>query len=146
MAKLSDNIIGNNNAILFNSRYYFVILIFGIVLALSAVGLNLWLIPKYGINGAAFATVISIFGYNTLKLLFVYLKLRLSPFSSNTVKAIVLILILAGAFYFWEFPFHPIINIGLKSILIGLFYTFVVYILNISEDINDILDRLIPRA
>ncbi len=146
MAKLSDNIIGNNNAILFNSRYYFVILIFGIVLALSAVGLNLWLIPKYGINGAAFATVISIFGYNTLKLLFVYLKLRLSPFSSNTVKAIVLILILAGAFYFWEFPFHPIINIGLKSILIGLFYTFVVYILNISEDINDILDRWIPRA
>lgn len=145
LAKLSDNIIGNNNAILFNSKYYFIILIFGIVLALAAVGLNLWLIPKYGINGAAFATVIAIFGYNASKLVFVYLKLKLSPFSSNTVKAIVLILVLSGAFYFWEFPFHPIVNIGLKSILIGLLYTVVIYILNISEDITEILDKWIPR-
>ncbi|NNL81647.1 MAG: oligosaccharide flippase family protein [Flavobacteriaceae bacterium] len=146
LAKLSDNVMGNNNAILFNSKYYAVVLILGVILAISAVGLNLWLIPKYGMNGAAFATVISIFGYNTAKLLFVYLKLKMSPFTSGTVKAIVLILVLSGAFYFWEFPFHPIVNIGLKSVLIGVLYTLVVYILNISEDISAILDKWIPRV
>ena len=145
LAKLSDNIIGNNNAILFNSKYYFIVLILGIILALTAVGLNLWLIPKYGINGAACATVISIFGYNGTKLLFVYLKLKMWPFTSETVKAVILILVLSGAFYFWEFQFHPLLNIAMKSILIGVLYSMIVYILNISEDITAILDKWIPR-
>ncbi|MBT8286724.1 MAG: oligosaccharide flippase family protein [Flavobacteriaceae bacterium] len=145
LAKLSDNIIGNNNSILFNSKYYVAVLIFGVVLALVAVGLNWWLIPKYGINGAAIATVISIFGYNTTKLLFVFLKFKLSPFTMNTVKTIVLILVLAGAFYFWEFGFHPLINIAMKSLLIFLLYTLVVYVLNLSDDITAILDKYVPR-
>ncbi|NNK88765.1 MAG: hypothetical protein HKO90_10815 [Flavobacteriaceae bacterium] len=145
LAKLSDNIIGNNNAILFNSKYYFIVLILGIILALTAVGLNLWLIPIHGINGAALATVISIFGYNATKLLFVYLKLKMWPFTSQTVKAVILILVLSGAFYFWEFQFHPLVNIALKSMLIGVLYCMIVYILNISEDITAILDKWIPR-
>ena len=145
LAKLSDNIIGNNNAILFNSKYYVIVLILGMILAVTAVGLNLWLIPKYGINGAAFATVISIFGYNATKLLFVYLKLKMWPFSADTVKAIILILVLSGAFYFWEFHFHPLLNIGMKSMLIGVLYVMIIYVLNISQDITEILDKWIPR-
>ena len=145
IAKLTDNIIGNNNAILFNSDYYRVVLVLGVFLAIITVILNLILIPQYGINGAAIATFISIFVYNTTKVIFVYFKFKMSPFTWSTAKTFGLILVLIAIFYFWEFPFHPVINIGLKSILIGICYGLVVYFLNLSEDITAILDRILRR-
>lgn len=146
VAKLSDNIIGNNNAILFNSDYYRIALLLGIILAVLAVVLNLWLIPKYGINGAAFATCISIMVYNLLKWYYVYLKFKISPFTANTLKTLMLIVVLCAAFYFWEFPFHPVLNIGLKSVLVALLYTGIVYWVCLSEDICGIIDKFLGRS
>ena len=145
LAKLFDNLLGNNNAILFNSDYYRVVLVLGVVLAILTVVLNILLIPDYGINGAALATFISIFIYNSAKLIFVYYKFKMLPFSTNTLKTFILIVISIAVFYFWEFPFHPIINIILKSVLIGLSYVFVVYRFNLSEDITAILKKYIKK-
>ena len=145
LAKLFDNLIGNNNAILFNSDYYRAVLYMGIMLVILTVFLNMILIPTYGIDGAAFATVISVFVYNTVKLLYVYFKFGISPFTSGTVKTLILLLVLSGAFYFWEFPFHPLVNISLKSIGIVLIYSLVVYSLNFSEDISKLIDQYLPR-
>jgi len=145
LAKLFDNLLGNNNAILFNSDYYRVVLVLGVVLAILTVVLNILLIPDYGINGAALATFISIFIYNSAKLIFVYYKFKMLPFSTNTLKTFILIVISIAVFYFWEFPFHPIINIILKSVLISLNYVFVVYRFNLSEDITAILKKYIGK-
>ena len=69
LAKLFDNLIGNNNAILFNSDYYRVVLTFGVFLTILTVVLNIIFIPKFGIEGAAYATFIAMFLYNiSLKL------------------------------------------------------------------------------
>ena len=145
IAKLSDNVIGNNNAILFNSNYYRIVLLFGVLLAILAVVLNLLLIPKYGINGAAFATFLSVLVYNIAKLLFVYSKYKISPFTSNTLKTLVLIIVMVGLFYYWELQFHPILNISLKSMVITAIYIFVVYKMQLSEDISRLIDKVIKR-
>ncbi len=145
IAKLSDNIIGNNNAILFNSDYYRVVLALGVLLAIMTVVFNALLIPEYGIDGAAIATFASIVIYNIAKVIFVQYKFKMSPFTINTGKTFVLIVVLALVFYFWEFSFHPIINIGLKSILVGLCYAVVVYTLNFSEDITAIFNRFLKK-
>jgi len=146
LAKLSDNLIGNNNAILFNSDYYRVVLILGALLALMAVVMNIVLIPSYGINGAAFATFFAIIIYNILKLWFVYIKFKMQPFSINTLKTLGLIIGFIGLFYFWDFSFHPIVNIGLKSLIVGLIYGITVYLLNFSEDISGILNKWFKRG
>ena len=145
VAKLSDNIIGNNNAILFNSDHYRVVLALGVLLAIMTVIFNLFLIPKYGINGAGFATFMSIVVYNSAKVGFVYFKFKMSPFCTNTLKALILIIIFSGVFYFWDFSFHPIINIGIKSLLIGLSYALIVYKMNLSEDITLLFDKFLKR-
>jgi hypothetical protein len=142
---LSDNIIGNNNAILFNSDYYRVVLALGVLLAIMTVVFNILLIPKYGINGAGFATFISIVIYNIAKVSFVYFKFKLSPFCVNSVKTFVLILVLVGFFYFWDFPFHPVINIGLKSVLLGLCYVTIVLKMNLSDDITLLLNKFLNK-
>ena len=144
LAKLSDNLIGNNNAILFNSDYYRVVLVFGIFLAILTVVLNLVFIPLYGINGAAYASCITIFIYNTIKLLFVYKKFKIQPFTLATIKTTLLILICGLGLFFWEFNFNPIISIIAKTLILIIIYGLTVFKFNLSEDISKILNRFIP--
>ncbi|MFL0352726.1 lipopolysaccharide biosynthesis protein [Xanthomarina sp. GH4-25] len=146
VTKLLDSLLGNNNAILFNSDYYRMVLVLGVFLAALTVVLNIIFIPLYGINGAAFATFIAILIYNISKIAFVYSKFKMLPFSANTVKVIVLLLVSLGVFYFWDFPFHPIINIALKSILISLSYGVLVYTLNLSDDISSLINKIFRRS
>ncbi|HMC00613.1 MAG TPA: polysaccharide biosynthesis C-terminal domain-containing protein [Flavobacteriaceae bacterium] len=145
-SKLIDNLLGNNNAILFNSSYYRMVLVLGVFLALLTVAFNLYFIPKYGLNGAAFASFIALLIYNAAKIWFVQAKFSMMPFTVNTVKTFVLILVCIGIFYFWDFSFNPVINIILKSIIITLFYGLVVYIFKFSEDISNILNNLLKKT
>jgi len=146
LAKLFDNLIGNNNAILFNSDYYRVVLSFGVFLTLLTVVLNIIFIPRFGIEGAAYATFIAMFLYNISKIVFVNYKFKMQPFTINTAKTFVFLIALVFAFYFWEFSFHPIVNIILKSILISLSYVFVVYKFNLSEDITAIIKKVLKPS
>ncbi len=143
VSKLYDSLLGSNNAILFNSDYYRVVLVLGVLLALLMVVLNIILIPIYGLNGAALATFIAVFLYNTAKLFFVYRAFKITPFTKNTFKVGGVLLVMVFSAYFWEFKFYPIINIMLKSLLIvGVFITLV-FKLKLSEDINGAVLKLL---
>jgi O-antigen/teichoic acid export membrane protein len=136
LAKLYDNSLGNNNAILFNSDYYRMVLFFGVLLAVMAIILNAIFIPIYGIEGSAFATFLAVFIYNTIKIIFVKKKFKIQPFTVASLKILLTLIGLTFTFYFWEFSFQPIFNITLKSSLIGLVYFSLIFKLNISEDIS----------
>lgn len=140
LAKFYDVILGNNNAILLNTKYYRMVLLFGVLLVVMMIGLNMLLIPLYGITGSALATLISVIFYNTIKLLFIVKKMDLYPFGPTTVKSFGIILLILVLFYFWEFPFDPRINIILKSTLITISYVYLNYKFKISADINFLID------
>ena len=144
-AKLLDSLLGNNNAILFNSDHYRVVLAQGVFLAVITIGMNMLLIPEYGINGAAIASFLCMLVYNTIKVTYVYRKFKMQPFTVDTVKTFVLILVSLGIFYYWDFSFHPFINIVLKSALISVFYVIMSYYLDLSEDINKLINKYLLR-
>jgi O-antigen/teichoic acid export membrane protein len=83
-SKFCDALLGNNNAILFNSPYYKSILRFGIFLAFMTVVLNYLFIPKFGIMGAAIASFLAISLYDTAKVIYVNIKYNMHPFSKGT--------------------------------------------------------------
>ena len=145
LSKYFDVVLGNNNSIIFNSKYYKMVLILGVLLVFVVVGLNLIFIPKYGINGAALATLIAIGLYSLAKLLFVVLKMKLFPFTKNTIVALGLAIVSFGAFYYWDFSFHPFVNIVLKSILVTIFYLGLSYYMKISSDINFVMNSVFKR-
>lgn len=145
LSKYFDLMLGNNNSIIFNSKYYKTVLFLGLLLAFLAITLNMIFIPMYGINGAAIATLISITLYSLAKLLFVVFKMKLYPFTSKTLQSIGLLISLMLAFYFWDFPFHPIINIALKSIIISLIYIWISYKLNLSVEFNNLLKSTLKK-
>lgn len=141
VAKLYDNLMGCNNVVLFNSDYYRVVLLFGVILTILTVLLNMLFIPLYGINGSAFATFLAISIYNTIKIYFVRKKFNMMPFNLETGKVCILLVVSILIFYFWDFPFHPIVNIALKSFLIATFYVMFVLKLNVSEDISIVIKK-----
>jgi len=145
LSKYFDLILGNNNAIIFNTKYYRTVLFLGVVLVILTVVLNMIFIPIFGIIGSAFATLLSITLYSLAKLLFVVKKLDLYPFTNQTLYSMALTLVLFLAFYFWEFPFNPIISIVLKSILMTIAYVYLNYRFAISTEINEVIDKTLKK-
>ena len=146
LSKFFDLMLGNNNSIIFNSNYYRTVLGLGLGLVIVTISLNMYFIPNFGIEGAAFATLISIGLYSLAKFMFVVFKMDLFPFTNKTFVSLLIITLTFALFYFWSFPFHPILNILLKSTLITFFYWILNYQLKTSEDINGFFHSFFSKA
>ncbi|HBK83309.1 MAG TPA: sugar isomerase, partial [Flavobacterium sp.] len=145
LSKYFDLILGNNNAIIFNSKYYKIVLSLGLLLVTLTIILNMIFIPLYGLNGTAFATMISITLYSLAKLIFVVKKMKLFPFTTKTLWSFSVLIGCFFLFYFWNFTFHPIINIILKSIIISVVYLYTSYKLTLSVDINLLINNILSK-
>ena len=141
VVKLSDALVGFSNAVLLNSPYYRTVLFLGVFLVIGTVLMNMWLIPLYGINGAGLATLIAFSSYNLLKSVFVYRKYNLQPFYKETLQTTLFGIVAIGGFFFWDFPFHPLVNISLKSLLVGRVSVFFLLKLGISEELIKLICR-----
>ena len=156
LSKFYDVLLGNNNSIIVNTKYYKMVLFFGVFTVFLMIGLNMLLIPIYGIFGSALATLITVAIYNTIKLVFVVKKMNLYPFTIKTIYSLGIIAVCFSAFYFWDFHFEgifiakisisPIINIGLKSILISMLYLILNYKLTISEEFNTLVKSILIQG
>lgn len=140
-AKLYTMFLGSNGAIISNSKYYKILLPYGVIMAITVGLLNYYMIDWIGMNGAALSTLIVILLFNTLKVWYVNAKFSMIPFSKKTLQVLLCIAFIFGIFYFINFNFHPIINIALKSVLISVSYLFLVKQLHISKEINDLIKR-----
>ena len=146
LIKVYNSLIGNNNAILYNSEYYRTVLVIGILLAILAIVFNMWFIPIYGVNGAAIATFFALMLYNTFKLVYVKIKFNIQPFSSETLKVLAILLTIGLPFYFLPFAFHPIVNIIIKSIVVAVLFIGLIYQFRISEDISTVISKIFKKS
>jgi O-antigen/teichoic acid export membrane protein len=138
-AKLMELALGIGNAILVNSKYYKIFFYLSLAMALSVILLNKWLISSIGINGAALATLIVVIIYSIFKIMYIQAKLKIQPFSFNSLKILIIILGVFIVFYFWNFSFHPLLNIVIKCLIITVVYIIIIKKLQISKDINALL-------
>ncbi|APZ46604.1 sugar isomerase [Polaribacter reichenbachii] len=153
LLKMYNGFLGNNGAIINNSKFYKIVLPLSLGMAFSVYFLNklFYYELEMGTDGLALATLIVIFAANTFRLLFVKRKFSMTPFTNRTFVMLVIIVLMYVLFNFWDFtisdiylfkfPIHPIINIALKSIIITAIYFFLIIKLKISDDINRIFKR-----
>ena len=145
LSKFYDVLLGNNNSIIVNTKHYRTVLLFGVFTVVLMIVLNTIFIPLYGIEGSAFATLITVMIYNTIKLFYVIKKMNLYPFTTKTLVSLGILAICFLLFYFWDFPFHAIINIGLKSILLSGLYVLLIYKAQLSEEINGVISKFLKK-
>ena len=141
IAKLFLTSLGNSTDIISNSKFYKFLLPYGIAMAIAVVFLNNKLISEYGMNGAALATLLVVISFNICKLFYVRYRFKMQPYSSKSIQLLFILIIFFIGFYFWDFTFHPIINIGLKTLLIAVLYLYLVIKLKISTEINTLVSK-----
>ena len=128
-----------NSELISLSKYYKFTVITIICLAILTIGLNLFLIPIFGMIGAAYASLISITFYNLLKHIFIKYKMKISPFSINSIKTI-----LVGIFVYFAVLSIPkndiiLIDIFIKTIISSFIFVISIYALKISPDLNKLI-------
>jgi O-antigen/teichoic acid export membrane protein len=134
------------NQVIFNSEYYkyssYFILVFAALVTFS----NMIFIPKYGILGAAIATLISKAIYIFSRILFVKAKLNLNPYQLKTLIPIIVSVVLYILQTYIP-PFnHFMIDIILRSTIIGISFVTLIYIFNVSEDINQWINNFVKKV
>src|ERR1700741_1556479 len=75
---------GVNSMIIGTSIYWRFELYCNLLLLLN-IPMNIWLVKEFGIQGAAISNLIVFTVYNLIRLIFLWVKFKMQPFSLNTV-------------------------------------------------------------
>lgn len=137
LARLFDMATGINGIILITSEKFRYDLFFNAMLALITIGTNFYFIPRYGINGAAFAAMLAIVSINLARLLFVWAVYKMQPFvwKSLLITGIALGVYLASTFI-PEMP-NFIADMVVRSAFISIVYGVFILGLKASPDASE---------
>jgi O-antigen/teichoic acid export membrane protein len=145
LAKLIDMGTSINNQIISYSKYYRFGFYSILLMAAFNIFANLILIPRFQIVGAAAATLASLTLYNLVKLVFIQWRFNMQPFSWKTLW----LLTIAGAVYLLSVLIpstgSALLDILIKSIVIGGAYIGAVSYFNISLEFNDLIFGMIEK-
>lgn len=134
----------NDHIISYSSIYKWNVLLI-LMLGVINISLNYYLIPRFGINGAAMATLISMSMYNISKFVFVWFRFRMQPFSMThlAVIAVGAVAFLLG--YTIPESGFALLDILSKSGTTALVFGGVVLYFNLSPDITSMVANLKNR-
>ncbi len=131
---------GINSAIIFYSKYYVLGTIILVVTLLITIALNVILIPKYGIYGAAIASASGSLIYNFSKFSFIYYKFKFQPYTYKSLLITVVILLCTLLGYFIpNINSNPYLNLILKGGIVTISYITLIYYLKLSPELFDII-------
>lgn len=145
LAKIIDMATSINNQIINYSKYYRFGFYAILLMAAFNITANLILIPKFQIIGAAVATLLSLSIYNLVKMIFIHWKFKIQPFTWNTLWVLLIAVGAYGIGILIPATEIAILDILLKSVVIGSVYSLLVYYLKISEELNNMLDKFLKR-
>jgi O-antigen/teichoic acid export membrane protein len=143
LSKLIIMTSGFSSELIMMSKYYKFNVITITILAILSVVLNYILIPKFGMIGAAYASLLSILIFNFIKLIFIKIKIGISPFSNKTIIPIILGIIIFFIINYFPSISNPFIDIIKNTIIISSIYLGLIYLLRVSPELNLIIKKII---
>jgi O-antigen/teichoic acid export membrane protein len=147
LGKWFDVAAGANIEILQLSPYFKHSFWIRLSLLVLAVVFNLIFIPIYGIAGAAIATALTLLVNNLILSVLVYAILKIQPFSIQTIKALVIILICLGLSLSLPELNSPYFDVLMRSSLYAILAVSSLYYLKVSDDLVSIITRIVkPRG
>ena len=147
LAKLIDVSVGVNGAIISTSNKFKYDLYINLFLIIVTIVSNMIFIPLYGLEGAAMATSLALLIHNTIKTIVVYKCFSIQPFSSNSIKLIIIGLV--TYFILMLIPFAKIestmLRIVVRSFSITALYLGATLFFTISVDVNTQIKNILKR-
>ncbi len=141
IATLYDVSTGVNATIIQFSKFFKLMLYFNVLLIILLIGTNFLLIPKFGIEGDAVATLISIVIVNTIRLVIIKVKMGVFPFTLKSIYIPIVGAITYLAVYFIPVLDSFIVDILVRSTVICVLFIPTLYFLKVSEEFNSLIDK-----
>lgn len=142
LAKLVDMTFSMNGEIIIMSKYFKYNVLFTSLLAVIAIVSNIVLIPRFEIEGAAFATGLTLIIFNLLKLIFVKTKLQLWPFSWKNVILAAVALITYAIVNQIPFFSNAIFDLFFRSLITTIIFMTPCLLLRLSPEINSVITKI----
>ncbi|MFS2187843.1 lipopolysaccharide biosynthesis protein [Mucilaginibacter sp. Mucisp84] len=146
VAFLVDMTGGLNGYIMNVSKYYKLTTVFIVSGVVFCVLSNLVLIPMLGMMGAALSYLITMFVLNFAYWLFVKIKFNLQPLAMAHVYILLIFTVCLLIGLYLPSLKNVFADMIYRSVIVGVVYVFLAYILKISEDINIVFDRILKKV
>jgi O-antigen/teichoic acid export membrane protein len=124
-------------------------LVNAVIMSALMVGLNVLFIPRWGVIGAAIATLTAVAADNLLRLIEVYILFRLLPYNLSFLKPITAGLVAVGTALLLGrlLPAEAsLVYTAVGAIVLLVVYTGVILLLGLSEEDRTVLARLRVRV
>lgn len=145
LTKIVDMGTGVNAQIIGTSNYWRFELLSGVVLLLLMLPLNIILTRHYDIIGPAVANLISISVYNIIRIIFLWKKFKLFPFTIESLYTALLGMASFGICYFLFRSIHGFGGLALRSIAFLLLYGGGTIFLKLTPDIIPVIATVKKR-
>lgn len=156
VVKIINTSLNVGATVLSYSKYYYYSLLFTIILTVTAIYMNIKLIPIWGMEGAALASLVSYIVYYTFLLIFVNWKIKVSPLSMRELYTVMIILSLFAIDWLLQTYMSKhlisIFNIELigkmldsavRTLFLSVLGIVIIYKSKISKQVNDIIDKFL---
>jgi O-antigen/teichoic acid export membrane protein len=143
MGNLIHMLSGLSSQLIINSPKYKYSALFVIIFLSILVIADLFLIPSYGIIGAAIGSLVSIFIFNLMKFQFLRTSYGIQPYNKSYIAITLIGLLSYAVAYYLPLPKHLLINLTVKSAVLSFILIGGIYFMNVSKDINELINRSI---
>ena len=133
---------GVNSQLLYTSPSWRFEFYANMMMGVMALPLNYYLVKTYGIIGAAYANVIYGTIYNAIRILFIYKKYNMQPFTAKTIWAVVCAVGVYFIVYFIGSSLSGWTGMAGKSALFSILFVVIVYYLNLTPDFLPIVNSV----
>ena len=144
LGKITDVIFSVNGEIIVFSRFYTFNITATLLMCAAIIIFNLMLIPLYGIEGAALASLIAMFCYNLVKYIYIKIRLGFNPFTTG-VFLILLAGVLSWALSYYLIPesTYVVLDILIRSGIVTAFYLLLIHLFKAAQETEAMVFRKI---
>ena len=145
ISKCIEMLSGVGNIIVLYSRFYYIMFLMTVGTTVFGVYLNLWLIPIYGILGAAYATGITVLIQQLIVILAIYGKLKIHSFSGSMLWLTLFFSGVFGLHFLIPFMSNVWIDLTVRSIVFPGLFIALVYFSKLSLETNRVIENILKR-
>jgi len=136
IGRLVDMASGLNTELISISKYYKFNFRISVLLVVLMVGLNLFLIPRFDVYGAAWSTTISLILFNVGKMIFLWKKMGVQPFTGKSLYVLAAGAIAGFVGYIVPALHNPFVDAVLRTGLVVVIYAVLLLWWQPSEDLR----------
>ena len=152
IGRMFDMYCGLNGTIFSTSRKFKFDLLFSLFLCFSVFFLNIWLIPIYGITGAAISTGLAYIVYNLLRCFFIYSTYGLHPIQPRQallflyfIAFLLGIILINHLLKSEKWNLTPLLMILMNVLFVFLGFVLPIYFLKLEPNTNEFVNRLYKK-